>query len=324
MLLTAYYFMGQDLCTVRRHIRDDLAWMVDAGTDSVAIGIHEFQLDYGHQQQLDILFDEAERVGLAVHAIPSRWAGLVAGWPSAAGRFAATHPDSWMRDADGTPSFRTFCGGALCSIYDPATKAFFLDAIDRMLSAWPVKGLIWDEIKVLHEEDHSKHARETLGEPAKGKVQVQHAVDFFSQASRFARGKRTKLIISCFVYAYLPDDILDACASIDELDYFGIDGRCWPDKDPKTKVLFGNMSRARAACAKHDVGSLALIETQTMKGGEAQRTIAHLPAFLEQPVDHLLYYYHGACREDEDFCMDSMKPLLKKWRERSHPRRTSR
>ncbi len=316
MPLTAYYFLGQDLCMVRRHIRDDMTWMADTGTDSVAVGIHEFQLDYGNQQQLDILFDEAERAGLTVHAIPSRWAGLVAGWPPAAGKFAATHPDSWMLDADGMPSFRAFCGGAICSIHDPATKAFFLNTIDRMLSAWPLKGIIWDEIKVLHEEDHSQHAIRALGEPAKGEVQIRHTIDFFSAASRHARARRPDLVISCFVYAHMPDDILTACASIDELDYFGIDGRCWPGDAPDTKTLFGNMERATVACGKHGVGTLALIETQTMRAGDAQRTIAHLAAFLERPIGHLLYYYHGACRDDEEFCMTSMQPILRNWRSR--------
>ena len=79
--MTAYYFMGQDLCLVRRHLRADMEWMKAIGTDAVAIGIHEFQLNYGRAMQLDILFEEARRAGVGVFAIPSRWGGLVAGWP---------------------------------------------------------------------------------------------------------------------------------------------------------------------------------------------------------------------------------------------------
>ena len=36
MPLTAYYFRGQDLCVVRRHIREDMKWMADVGTDYAA------------------------------------------------------------------------------------------------------------------------------------------------------------------------------------------------------------------------------------------------------------------------------------------------
>ena len=316
MPLTAYYFMGQDLCTVRQHIRDDMAWMVDAGTDSVAIGIHEYQLDYGYQHQLAILFDEAERVGLAVYAIPSRWAGLIAGWPPAAGSFAATHPESWMKNADGTPVFSRACGGAICSIYDPATSGFFLDAIDRMLDTWPLQGIIWDEIKVLQAEDHSKHAIATLGKPAQGETQIVGTTEFFSQASRFAREKRQDLSISCFVYAFLADSILTACAAIAELDFFGIDGTCIPDDSPDSKTLVGNFDRVLAGCRENDTGTLALIETQNLQLDQLAATVEHLPAFLERPIDHLLYYYHGACQDDDTMCMKSMQPILREWRDR--------
>jgi len=311
MPLTAYYFMGQDLCTVRRHIRDDVNWMADAGTDSVAIGIHEFQLDYGNQQQLDILFDEVVRAGLTVHAIPSRWAGVVAGWPPAAGMFAATHPDSWMKNADGSLVSSVVCGGPICSIYDPATSDFFLDAIDRMLNLYPVQGIIWDEIKVLESEDHSAHAKRELGEPAKGGTQLKHTVDFFSRASRFARDKKPELTISCFVFAHLPDAILTACAAIDELDFFGIDGKCFPSDVPEAKTLFGNFERVVTACRTHDVGTLALIETQNLEARQLEATVEYLPQFLKKPVDHLLYYYHGACRDDDEPCMRAMQPLLR-------------
>ena len=308
--------MGQDLCTVRRHIRDDISWMADTGTDSLAIGIHEFQLDYKNQHQLDILFEEAERAGLAVHAIPSRWAGLVAGWPPAAGMFAATHPDSWMKKADGTPAFSVVCAGPICSIYDPATLEFFLDTTSRMLDMWPVRGIIWDEIKVLQAEDHSVHAIRALGEPSRGEAQLKNTVKFFSQVNRSAREKKPGLTLSCFVYAFLPDDILAVCATIDELDFFGIDGKCFPLGGSNKKTLFGNFERVVTACRKNDVGTLALIETQNLEASQLQATVEHLPAFLEQPADHLLYYYHGACRDDDEQCMKSMQPVLKEWRHR--------
>jgi hypothetical protein len=314
--LTAYYFMGQDLCLVRRHLRADLTWMAEAGTDAVAVGFHEFQLDYGNQQQLDILFDEAGRAGLDVQAIPSRWAGLVAGWPPAAGMFAATHPDTWILDAEGRPLKRAFCAGPLCSIYAPQTRAFFLDAVDRLLAAYPVAGLIWDEIKVLHEEDHSPSAIAAHGGPARGAAHRRAVVDFFAAANRHARQLRPDLRISCFVYAHMPDEILQACAAMDGLDSFGIDGHCWPDDGPRAKTLIGNLDRAAAACRTHGRRLLVLVETQLQSSaGWARRTLEHLPALVDQPVDDLLYYYHGAsATDDAEACMEAMKPHLQRWR----------
>lgn len=314
--LTAYYFMGQDLCLVRRHLREDLAWMADAGTDAVAVGFHEFQLDYDNQQQLDILFDEARRANLGVQAIPSRWGGLVAGWPPAAGMFAATHPTTWILDAGGKPLQRTFCAGPVCSIYAPETREFFLDAVDRLLSTYPVSGIIWDEIKVLHEEDHSPHAIAALGGPARGAPHRQAVIDFFTAANRRARQRRPDILLSCFVYAHMSNEILQVTASMGDLDNFGLDGHCWPDDRPRAKTLIGNLDRAAAACRMHGRRLLALVETQLPAGpGWAQRTLDHLPALLAQPLDELLYYYHGAAASDDpEACMKAMKPLLTRWR----------
>jgi hypothetical protein len=228
--------------------------------------------------------------------------------------FAATHPDAWMIGPDGVPAFAGVCGGAICSLYAPATAAFFQEAVERMLEKWPLQGIIWDEIKVLAAEDHSPHAIRALGEPSRGQAQIQRTVDFFSQASRVARAAQPDITLSCFIYAHQPDHIMRACAGIDELDYFGIDGRCWPSDDPGAKVLFGNMERALAASRSQGVGSLALIETQTPGPDEPERTLAHLPAFLDYPVDHLLYYYHGASRVDEDWLMEGMGRRLRAWR----------
>jgi hypothetical protein len=314
--LIAYYFMGQDLCVVRRHLRADLEWMAGIGTDGVAIGCHEFQLDYGNQQQLDLLFAEAQRAGLEVHAIPSRWGGLVAGWPPAAGMFAATHPQTWILDAQGRPLRHTFCAGPLCSIYAPETQAFFLDAVDRLLNAWPIAGIVWDEIKVMHEEDHSPQALAACGGPARGAAHRRRVMEFFGAANRRARERRPDLTIACFVYAQLSDEILQACATMDGLDSFGIDGHCWPDPAPGAKTLFGNIGRAARACRTHDRRLLALVETQLHHAaGWAARTLEHLPAFLNEPVDDLFYYYHGAsATDDAEDCMEQMKLQLQRWR----------
>jgi hypothetical protein len=194
---------------------------------------------YGSQQQLDLLFLEAQRAGLKVHAIPLR------------------------------------CAGPVCSIYAPETRAFFLDAVERLLRAYPVAGIIWDEIKVLPD-----------------------------------------IALSCFVYAHMPDEILRACAGMDGLDSFGIDGHCWPDDRPRAKTLVGNLDRAAAACRARGRRLLALIETQLQPAaGWAQRTLEHLPALLEQPLDDVYCYYHGAsATDDAGDCMERMKPHLSRWR----------
>ena len=316
MPLTAYYFMGQDLCIVRRHVREDLAWLADAGTDNVAVGVHEFQLQRLGDAGLDIICDEAERAGLGVHAIASRWGGLIAGWPTAAGIFAATHPETWIRNADGSPLIRNFAGGAICSIYHPETLDLFRSSLDRMLDQWPFAGLIWDEPKTLEDEDHSEAAVKALGGPSTGETHVRNMADFFSEATRHARAKKPELVISCFVYAHFSDMIMRHFAAIEGLDYFGIDGLCRPNPGtyPRFKTVFGNMDRANAACREAGVKSFCLVETGP--GIPLEQTIGYVREFLKTPIDHLLYYYFGSCTGPMERYMDEMKSLVTEWRRR--------
>jgi len=316
MPLTAYYFMGQDLGIVRRHVREDLEWMADAGTDNVAIGVHEFQLDRLGSCGIEIICSEAERVGIQVHAIASRWAGLIAGWPTAAGMFSATHPEAWMRNADGTPVIRNFAGGAICSFYHPATLELFQTSITRMLDQWPFAGIIWDEPKTLEDEDHSEAALKILGEPSRGETHVRHMAEFFSTATRHARAKKPDLTISCFVYAHFSDMIMKHFAAMDGLDYFGIDGLCRPNPGtyPRFKTVFGNMDRANAACKAAGVKSMCLIETGP--GIPLEQTIGYVKEFIQTPIDNLMYYYYGSCVTPMDGYMREMKTVMRDWRQR--------
>ncbi len=310
MPLTAYYFMGQDLCIVRRHVREDMEWLADAGTDNIAIGIHEFQLeDQQGGGATDIIFSEAERAGVKVHAIASRWAGLVAGWPTAAGMFAATHPEAWMRKADGSPVIATFCGGAVCSPYHPATLECFKRNIDRMLKRWPFAGIIWDEIKCLEEEDHSEAAINALGEPSRGQAHVSGLAEFFGKVSRHARQCKPDIVISFFIYAWFSDMIMRGCAEIDQLDFFGIDGICLPDHP---KSVFGNYERAAAVCSAARRKTLCLVETMPRVG--LNKTIDYVTEFLRQPIDHLLFYYYGNNVGPMEAYMNAMKNVVKEWR----------
>jgi hypothetical protein len=316
MPLTAYYFNGQDSCVVRHQIREDMQWMADAGTDNVAIGMHEFQLDRLGSCGPEIIIDEARRAGLKVHAIPSRWGGLVAGWPTAAGMFSATHPEAWIRNADGTPVIRNFAGGAICSIYHPATLELFKTSIDRMLDYWPFAGIVWDEIKVLRDEDHSEAALKALGGPSTGEAHVKNMAEFFSKATRHARAKKPDLVVCCFVYAWFEDMIMKHCAAIDGLDYFGIDGVCIPYEDPRRKSVFGNFQRSAAVAKAAGRKSFCLVETMPGSGLSLDQTLGYVREFLQTPVDQLFYYYSGSNIGPMKKYMAGMQAILKDWRSR--------
>ncbi|MCE9616067.1 MAG: hypothetical protein K8T26_17485 [Lentisphaerae bacterium] len=316
MPLTAYYFRGQDLCVVRRHIREDMQWMADVGTDYAAVGVHEFQLERLGDAGFDIICDEAARVGIKIHAIPARWGGLIAGWSTAAGMFSATHPEAWMRNADGTPVIRNFAGGAICSIYHPATLESFQHNLTRLLKQWPIDGIVWDEIKVLRDEDHSAAAIKALGGPSTGETHVRNMAAFFSKANQFARAIKPDLVISCFIYAWFEDWIMRHCAAIDGLDYFGIDGVAIPHEDPRRKSVFGNFQRSAVVAREANRKTLCLVETMPGSGLPLEQAIGYVREFIQTPIDNLYYYYHGSNVGPMKRYMSEMKRVLTDWRKR--------
>ncbi len=318
-LLSAYYFMGQDLCIVRSHTRADMRWLAAHGFDAVAVGLADWQVR--DPRGFELVCEEANRAGLGVLVIASRWAGLVAGWPPSPGHFGASRPDTWMRKADGAPLIKSFCG-PLCSVYHPDVLSFYIECVEKIFTQLPVDGIIWDELKTLHEEDHHPLAIDACGGPSRGAPQIDATVEFFNKVNQHARQVKPDARLSCFLYAYLDQAIVGATAAMAELDDFGLDGRCWPEEQvPEgaerwNKRLHTDLPRFAAAARTHGRHPLALIETQNLRQPEAAATLAHLPDLLEMDIDHLLCYYHPLVAEVDAQITDQVGPMLRAWRGR--------
>lgn len=315
--LSAYYFMGQDLCIVRRHTRADMTYLAENHFDAVAVGVHEEQ----HRQPLglELVVEEAHRAGLKVLAIPSRWAGLIAGWPVLAGHFAASRPDVWMRRADGSPLLKNFCG-PLCSVHHPDVKAHMLSCTERILRTWDLDGIIWDELKTLHETDYHPLALERFGGPVSGSAQIQASLEIFAACNQRARAIKPDIRISSFLYAHLPDDLIQTWAATPGFDDVGLDGKCWwaadeSGPDAEIKVLLDHAPRFIEAARQNGRRSLALIETQNLNTIRAERTLKRLPELLRYPLEHLLVYYHPLVKEAAAQITERIVPPLAAWRQ---------
>jgi hypothetical protein len=74
-ILNAYYCRAHMYTLVPRHVREDMAWMADIGTDIVSLAILEPDLTAA-PRNLDCICREAERAGVQVYAVPARcWTG---------------------------------------------------------------------------------------------------------------------------------------------------------------------------------------------------------------------------------------------------------
>jgi len=297
MFLNAYYFRQHMYTLVPRHVREDMEWMVSVGTDAVSIGVLEQDL-FAAEANMDIICREAERVGMEVYAVPSRWGGLVAGAPKVPSLFGSTRPETWMLEEDGSPhtSF-----GPCCSVHHPATYDFFCETLERLLLRWPITGVIWDEPKALTKADHSPMARKAKPHDAPLEWHTDSFTGFFDRVNLHARSVRPDVRLAMFIYGHLDGHPLESCARIPSLDDFGLDGRPWslaqdapPDpRDEAHKSLIDQAPRFIEAARRHGKRPMMLIEHHNMVEECFDLMDRRLSDVLSLDADHILYYYYG-------------------------------
>jgi len=296
MLLNAYYFRQHMYSLVPRHVREDMQWMADVGTRAVSLALLEQDL-YAARWNVEIICREAERAGMAVHAVPSRWAGLIAGAPKVPSRFTVDHPEAVSRDASGGP--HVSISGAVASVHHPATLEFFREGLTTLLTQWPIAGVIWDEVKNIHLIDHSDAARRALGESVSDPTAHLNAtVDFFGTLNQHIKRTKPEARTTLFLYAHCTGEEVHAFARTKALDDYGCDGRPWAIADGGSteerageKCLLDHAPRFFAEARKHGKGGFLLIENQNMQSGDLDLLDRWLDDTIDLDADHVTYYY---------------------------------
>lgn len=299
--LSTYYFHGQDLCIVPRHVHEDTAWMKANCVDGVFVGVHDADLQGGNTAMVCNIAREA---GLDVWLIPSRLGGLVAGWGRQPSYLSVDHPQWWARNSDGSPRR---CYGPQVSVFHPEVPDAVAETVTKMLRSFPATGIVWDEIKTFAGEDHSEAAIERLGHPAGQTDMIDGTVKCFSAINRGLKSEHPDLRIACFLYANSNQEHVDGGASIEQLDEFGCDGKCFnPDESDAgegggDKVLLGgNDTRFAVAARRNGCTPFTLLETQLLNEPAMVLTLSRLPEFLRRKTGHMAYYYYPyglACPE---------------------------
>lgn len=313
-MLNAYYFRHHMYSLVPRHVREDMKWMADIGTDAVSLAILEQDLTAA-RANVDILCAEIERAGMKPFAVPSRWAGLVAGAPKVPSLFAAAHPETWAQYENGTPQISEF-SGPMCSLFHPQTREFWAQTTTQMLSQWPFAGITWDEPKCLHNRDFSPLAREKLGSNSDGSAYLRAVADFFEMGGRDAREVRSDVQISLFLMANARDLEIEILATTPSLDYFGCDGRPWRESDggqleAPHKVLIGQAERFLAAARKNGKRGLILVENHNMATPDLELMEKRLPEVLSLGAEQVIYYYFPRNLDDPERAMELLARGLK-------------
>lgn len=319
MIITAYYFRAHSYTIVPRHVREDMEWMADHGTDAVCIGILEQDLNAA-VENFQLISREANRVGMKVFATPSRWGALVAGCPKVPSIFSATHPEAMLKNKDGS----TFIDwlGPLASVHHQKTFEFFCSSIEKMLRLFPIEGIIWDEVKNLDRKDYSEAAVSAL----RGKdlddlnVHIDATADFFDQVNKAALEIKPDLRLSLFLFGHLRGYCVEKMAQIPSLHDFGCDGRPFRKEDGGSndsgkkeahKVLCDDGPYFIGQAKKNGKNGLMLIENHAMADEDVPLMDKRLPEVLSLGAGHILYYYYPRSLENPNRNMKVIGKHLK-------------
>ena len=303
MLIGAYYLRAHTYTFVPRHIREDMEWMAGVGTKAVVLGILEQDL-YAAISNVRLICEEAARAGMEVWAVPCRWGGLVAGAPKVPSYFTSVHPETWILDKEG--KMLECCIGPSSSVHHPATLEFVVHSADSMLRIWPIKGIIWDEVKILDRMDYCPAARQALGDRIDDfDAHTDAAAEFFNRANVAIRRRHPDVALAMFIYGHFTGHLVEAPAAIETLDYFGCDGSPWftgesEDREKLKKMLLDEGLRFLDAARRHNKKTLWLIENHDLVDVDVDLMDRRLPEVLAYKPDLLLYYYYGRNSESPD------------------------
>jgi hypothetical protein len=325
-LLSAYYPRAHMYTIVPRHVREDLKWMAGIGTDVVCVAILEQDLTAA-VDNVSLILDEADKAGMKAFAIASRWAGLVAGSPKVHGLFSITHPETWILRKDGKPRYFPSNSGVVSSVHHPATYEFFCKTIDKLFKTFPVfAGIVWDEPKGFI-QDYSKPALEKLGPDAPDAVYWQGAADFYGKTTLYLKQNHPGKLATMFMMGTDAPGIGEIACKIPGLDYFGMDGRPWSNKEDvrwtgksennesgRGKVLIDKGPRYIELAKKAGKKSILLVENHALRSDMISAMDDCLPRVLTLNPDQLIYYYYPRSVEDPDRAMAVIAKHLSRWR----------
>lgn len=313
-LVNAYYFRAHMYTLVPRHVREDLRWMADNGTQAVSVAVLEQNLTAA-VENIAFIGEEAAKLGLSLYAVPSRWAGLLAGAPKVPSLFSVLNPQTWMLDATGKP-IRSETTGVISSVHYPETFDFFCRSIDKLASLFSLKGIIWDEPKHLGTRDYSPLALKATPPNAPADWPIRTKTAFFSRVNAYIKQQHPTLSTSLFIYASSNSSVTDLAAQIGDLDYFGCDGRPWAEAaggqlESAGKSLVDQGGRFIEAARQHGKKSLFLIENHNMPAQDIALMDRGLPTVLAHQPDQLIYYYYPRNIGDPDRNMAIMARHLR-------------
>ena len=251
---------------------------------------------------------------MELYLVPSRVAGITAGAPLTPDYFGYAAPHTWTIQQDGSPLIRKV--GPVCSFYYPEVEEHVISTVRDMITTYQPSGIIWDEPKSTNWQDFSAKALEHNPQADHRRYQFDFA-QFMSRVNNTLRHHFPDLCIVHFDEACRNDDVVDAAATIEGLDYLGVDGRPWDCRDStverERKVLFEYGERFLQAATENRSGTFALVEHQRLNSAEDELFAANIDRILELNIDFLAYYYYRGGSGDIEYNMNLARDMARRY-----------
>ncbi|MEK6797285.1 MAG: hypothetical protein AABZ39_21090 [Spirochaetota bacterium] len=289
MNVNCYYYAPHNHTILREYLAKDLKRMKSLGTDIVSFCLIEWQMTNWHMPRIKRFIGMAHDAGLAVHVVPNRWAGLVAGWFDAFGEFTLKNMDTIIRREDGTPRIE---GEMASCTQHPKVRDHMMRSIESMMKTFDIDGIIWDE-------PHSKacfceHCRKAAPEGIPTDT-WQHAMtaSFLDDMTVHFKSFNSKTAASCFV---MPESegLLRAMTATTNIDYIGSDGHVRsPDHQMHRmkRTIFEAYEEFQPIIDRAEKKSFYLLEAQRHRDEDLENYLANVDRAFALPMDHLMYYY---------------------------------
>ena len=286
MLINSYYYAPHVHCLLSRHLEYDLAKMAEIGTDAVSLCIQESHL-YKHsfwgwnRNRLRNFISASHRMGLKVHAVPNRWAGLTAGWLDGFNHFQVHNPDCLLRDEKGRPLNDA---EATCDVRHEKVRRHCLDNIIMLFEDFGFDGLVWDE----------PHAP-ALGQSDERGRDTYHVAfaNFLDELSARAKKVRPDLCVSLFIQPG-QDALFRLFLETDHLEYVGSDGHVRHASHEMHRMkgtIFDAHRKVDAMLRGSGKKSLYLLEAQRHRDEDLQHYLDVIDEAFDLPMDQLMYYF---------------------------------
>lgn len=287
-LINCYYYAPHNHTMLSRHIEYDLEKMVSIGTNVVSFCVQEEQLTNWHSARVKNFIRLAHKYGLKVHAVPNRWAGLLAGWLDGYSRWTILNQDTWYTE----PEYK---GRGFSDPAHPKVKALYEGNVHKLVDDMGVDGIIWDEPRPPKE---------------------RNVIRFLDDMSAYAKSIKPDIVTSIFAEAGALHHA-EWYAETSHIDYLGADGHLRSEDHEMHRMkntIFTTHAAFYPKIKAAGKKTMFLIEGQRHRDEDLENYLENLEKAFTLPMDQLMYYYSAhemSIRNEDIFNRETWKMIKK-------------